>query len=503
MSYFDVCTNPQAVNEVTIGNYPLKIDEYLAMGKPVVATATRAMDMFADYVYLPRNAQEWLEQARCRLGGAHPGAQRIRYRLHPGPHLGSQRGPHLPGRGRSGAPNHPFLLSYSAILFAVDDYLSMIVFLFWLALAVVLYTYVGYALVVWLWAKVVRGGTPKPAPRAFEPEVTLVVPAYNEADILDDKVRNCLAQDYPADKLRLLFITDGSNDHSGEVLAAYPQVEHLHRPERAGKSMAENRAIRYVTTPYVVFTDCNTLLNPEAVRRLVRHYQDPQVGAVSGEKRVLSDGSASGSGEGLYWKYESFLKQCDSDICSLMGAAGEPGVLPHRLVQAPGARHHSRRLCAVHAHRGCRLPRGVRAPGLRHGAAVVFPEGRNEAQSTHLRGRLAVHVPAAVAAQPVAPAGGHVPVRFAPGAALEPDPRAAPAAVAAQRGPGAHARRHLPLAAGGAGAVLRRRRLGLVAGQPGQGRRPAAGAAVLHHDERGGVSGSRALLAQFAARCLG
>ncbi|GAB3295161.1 glycosyltransferase family 2 protein [Hymenobacter humi] len=199
----------------------------------------------------------------------------------------------------------------------------MIVFLFWLALAVVLYTYVGYALVVWLWAKVVRGGTPKPAPRAFEPEVTLVVPAYNEADILDDKVRNCLAQDYPADKLRLLFITDGSNDHSGEVLAAYPQVEHLHRPERAGKSMAENRAIRYVTTPYVVFTDCNTLLNPEAVRRLVRHYQDPQVGAVSGEKRVLSDGSASGSGEGLYWKYESFLKQCDSDICSLMGAAGE------------------------------------------------------------------------------------------------------------------------------------------------------------------------------------
>ena len=73
----------------------------------------------------------------------------------------------------------------------------------------------------------------------------------------------------------------------------------------------------------VVFTDCNTLLNPEAVHELVRHYADPAVGAVSGEKRVLRDGSTSGAGEGLYWRYESFLKRCDSDIHSLMGAAGE------------------------------------------------------------------------------------------------------------------------------------------------------------------------------------
>ncbi|SFQ51971.1 glycosyltransferase family 2 protein [Hymenobacter arizonensis] len=199
----------------------------------------------------------------------------------------------------------------------------MLVFLFWLSLTVVLFTYVGYALVVWVWAKLARGTKKAVAAGGFEPEVTLVVPAYNEADILDEKVRNCLALDYPAEKLHLMFITDGSNDHSGAVLAKYPEVQHLHSPERAGKSMAENRAIRYVKTPYVIFTDCNTLLNPEAARQLVRHYADPRVGAVSGEKRVLRDGSTSGAGEGLYWKYESFLKQCDSDIYSLMGAAGE------------------------------------------------------------------------------------------------------------------------------------------------------------------------------------
>jgi cellulose synthase/poly-beta-1,6-N-acetylglucosamine synthase-like glycosyltransferase len=197
----------------------------------------------------------------------------------------------------------------------------MLLIFFWLALAVVFYTYVGYALVAGVWARLAGRRTPPAGP--FEPEVTLVVPAYNEADILAAKVANCLTLDYPADKLRLLFITDGSTDNSGEVLAAFPRVQHLHAAERAGKSMAENRAIRYVATPYVIFTDCNTVLNPGAVRNLVRHYANPAVGAVSGEKRVLSDGSASGAGEGMYWKYESFLKRCDSDIYSLMGAAGE------------------------------------------------------------------------------------------------------------------------------------------------------------------------------------
>lgn len=87
--------------------------------------------------------------------------------------------------------------------------------------------------------------------------------------------------------------------------------------------MAENRAMEFVKTPYVIFTDCNSLLNKEAVKEIAKHYQHPKVGAVSGEKKILSVATASGSGEGLYWKYESFLKRCDSKIHSLMGAAGE------------------------------------------------------------------------------------------------------------------------------------------------------------------------------------
>lgn len=198
----------------------------------------------------------------------------------------------------------------------------MLAVLFWLLVGLVFYTYAGYGAVAWLWARL-KGKRNALLAGEFEPPVTIVVPAYNEASILAAKVRNCLALNYPAEKLHLIFITDGSTDDSAAVLAPYPNVRHLHTPERAGKTAAENRAIRYVSTPYVVFTDCNTTLNSEALHEMMRHYANPLVGAVSGEKRVLRDGTALGAGEGLYWQYESFLKRCDSDIHSLMGAAGE------------------------------------------------------------------------------------------------------------------------------------------------------------------------------------
>ncbi len=202
--------------------------------------------------------------------------------------------------------------------------MQLLEIVFWVSIAVVLYTYVGYALVVGMWTKIRSLWKVKDtAPNTFEPLVTLVIPAYNEADILEEKITNCLQLNYPADKLTIIFITDGSTDHSAEVLAQYPQIQHLHLPQRGGKAAAENRVMEYIKTAIVVFTDCNTVLNPDAVREMVKHYQNPLVGAVSGEKKILKSQSAAGTGEGAYWKYESFLKRCDSEIYSLMGAAGE------------------------------------------------------------------------------------------------------------------------------------------------------------------------------------
>ncbi|MDZ7845882.1 MAG: glycosyltransferase family 2 protein [Owenweeksia sp.] len=142
---------------------------------------------------------------------------------------------------------------------------------------------------------------------------------------MEEKAQNSLALDYPKDKLRILFITDGSDDGTPDVLRNIGGVEVTHENRRAGKAAAENRAMQLVNTPIVVFCDANTQLNPACIRELVKFYQDPKVGGVAGEKRVLSKekDNAGGAGEGFYWKYESKLKKWDSELHTVVGAAGE------------------------------------------------------------------------------------------------------------------------------------------------------------------------------------
>ncbi|HYG17305.1 MAG TPA: glycosyltransferase family 2 protein [Ohtaekwangia sp.] len=197
---------------------------------------------------------------------------------------------------------------------------------FWTGVFFVAYTYVGYGLVIYVFAKV-KG--PRPALQVQSddelPAVTLVVAAYNEALFIREKIENTLALDYPPAKLTVFIVTDGSTDATPEIARQYSGVQVHHEPTRKGKIHAVNRIMPWVTTPVVVFCDANTTLNKEAIRLLVRHYQDPGTGGVSGEKRIVSRtaDNASGSGEGIYWKYESFLKRKDAEVYSIVGAAGE------------------------------------------------------------------------------------------------------------------------------------------------------------------------------------
>lgn len=199
--------------------------------------------------------------------------------------------------------------------------------LFWICLLLAFYTYLGYGLVLVLLVKLKEAmGFKHPAPdQKHFPSVTLVIPAFNEADFIATKAQNSLELDYPRDKFRILFITDGSSDGTEKVLEGIAGVEVTHSPERGGKSAAENRAITLVKSDIVVFCDANTLLNKEAIRRLAAHFADPKVGAVSGEKRIFKEAQqdVAGAGEGLYWKYESTLKRFDARLYSIVGAAGE------------------------------------------------------------------------------------------------------------------------------------------------------------------------------------
>jgi poly-beta-1,6-N-acetyl-D-glucosamine synthase len=201
-------------------------------------------------------------------------------------------------------------------------------FLFFFSFLVVIYSYIGYGILLYLLVKIKRLFVAKNSLKAdpdFEPEITLIVSAYNEASIIEIKIRNSLDLDYPSDKLRLVFITDGSEDGTPAIVSKYNRILLLHEEERKGKLAAMNRAMKFVSTPYVIFSDANTLLNPESVNEIVKHYVDPRVGAVAGEKKILikEKDKAVAAGEGIYWKYESLLKRLDSEFYSVVGAAGE------------------------------------------------------------------------------------------------------------------------------------------------------------------------------------
>jgi poly-beta-1,6-N-acetyl-D-glucosamine synthase len=205
--------------------------------------------------------------------------------------------------------------------------------IFWLLLLLVFYTHLGYGLLLFLMVKIKQLFVKRAAPGFEEsnlPEVTFIVAAYNEQDYIEDKIRNCLAFNYPKDKIRFWFVTDGSNDRTPELVEKFPvkpgqQIRLFHSPERKGKIAAVERVMAFVETPVTIFTDANTDVNPEAIRNIVRHFADPNVGAVAGEKRIAMGDTdeATGAGEGIYWKYESLLKKWDSDLNSVIGAAGE------------------------------------------------------------------------------------------------------------------------------------------------------------------------------------
>lgn len=201
------------------------------------------------------------------------------------------------------------------------------IIVFWISIFLIVYTFVGYGFLLYILVKI-KGLFSKPfvfKTDAVLPTVTLIVAAYNEEDIIEDKIRNTLELDYPKDKLQLIFITDGSSDQTAAKVSSFKEITLLHQDIRAGKMAAIKRAIPLINGAITVFTDANTFLNAEAIKELVKHYQNPKVGAVAGEKRILVEASAdaSSAGEGFYWKYESKLKKLDYELYSNVGAAGE------------------------------------------------------------------------------------------------------------------------------------------------------------------------------------
>jgi poly-beta-1,6-N-acetyl-D-glucosamine synthase len=194
-------------------------------------------------------------------------------------------------------------------------------YIFFISLGLLLYTYLGYGLLAGILG-LLRSSRNRRKVDVGNVKVTVIIPAYNEANILGEKISNTLNGLKNFVHSQVIVITDGSNDGSNDLQFSDPRILHLHEPGRLGKSSAINKAMQHATGEIVIITDANAMVNEMGFAKLVSKFDRDQVGAVSGEKKVQrSDGSVGG--EGIYWKYESFLKKQSAKMYSLTGAAGE------------------------------------------------------------------------------------------------------------------------------------------------------------------------------------
>lgn len=194
------------------------------------------------------------------------------------------------------------------------------------AWGLIVYVLVGYPLIVIGMGRLFRRRqSPVPVTDDDLPRVTIVIAAYNEAAVIEERVANALALDYPEDMIRVLVVADGSDDGTAELVHAMsdPRVSVTAEGPRLGKSAALTRVVPLVDSDVALFSDANNTYEKDALRLLVAHFADPCVGAVTGAKRVTSTGGSVSEGEGFYWRYESAIKEAETSLGSCVAVVGE------------------------------------------------------------------------------------------------------------------------------------------------------------------------------------
>ena len=192
----------------------------------------------------------------------------------------------------------------------------VLVVLFWVSLAALAWTHVLYPLAAIAFARLL----PRPVRSDdIEPTVAVVVAAYNEESVIARRLENLLALDYPADRLQIVVSSDASDDRTEAIAQQYPGVQVIANP-RGGKVAAQDRAVRRTESEIVAFTDANSTWAPDALRRLVRPFADPEVAYVCGRLHIV--GSDGANQEGVYWRYELEVRGAESKLGSVTGGNG-------------------------------------------------------------------------------------------------------------------------------------------------------------------------------------
>jgi cellulose synthase/poly-beta-1,6-N-acetylglucosamine synthase-like glycosyltransferase len=200
---------------------------------------------------------------------------------------------------------------------------AAVLVLFWVCFAALVYVYAGYPLLLALLAAFVRDQKPV---LGHSPKISFLIAAYNEEANIGRKIEQTLSLDYPAEKLEILVLSDGSTDHTDEIVRAIsdPRVRLLRLEPRRGKTAAQNRGARQAGGEILVFSDATTVYHPQALRFLVSRYEDPTVGAASGRYQYFDPegNSPTGLGTIAFWNYENMLKMMQSRIRTISGCCG-------------------------------------------------------------------------------------------------------------------------------------------------------------------------------------
>lgn len=199
---------------------------------------------------------------------------------------------------------------------------ALLSLLFWLSAIALFWTYFGYPLLMAVRAKV--RARPIRQDESYLPSITLLIPAYNEADVIREKLENALSLDYPAGKLQIIVVDDGSADGTTEIVREFEErgVTLIRQPERSGKMAAVNRGFEAATGELVVLSDASPIYETNALRLLARNFADPSVGVVVGALRVWDAQNAVAKPAGLYWQYESALRRWESLTGSTVAVHG-------------------------------------------------------------------------------------------------------------------------------------------------------------------------------------
>ncbi len=198
--------------------------------------------------------------------------------------------------------------------------MSLLPMVFWIGALAAIYAYVGYPVVLWVWAAARRSAArPSRLERREFPPVTMIVPVHNERSIILEKLANTEGLRYPGEKLEALFVSDGSTDGTAEAIEAHAvgRIRLIVLPGRGGKAGALNAGLAAARHDIIVFSDASIMLEPDALEEIVQPFSDSGVGCVSGEDWIAERG-----GEGLYGRYELHLRRLESRLGSIVGASG-------------------------------------------------------------------------------------------------------------------------------------------------------------------------------------